>query len=227
MALGQAGADIALVARNKSGLERVSASLAGLGRESLTIPSDISETQAASRIVDSVLKWKGRIDILINNAGIVVRGPAEEFTDDGWSRVMRTNLDAAFFMAREAGKVKIQNRSGKIVNIGSINSVISSPNLVSYTASKGGIAQMTKALAVEWARYNIQVNCVLPGYIPTDLNTAVHSDPERYASIAKRITAGRWGKPEDLHGIVVFLASRASDYVTGIAVPVDGGYLAT
>jgi len=227
LSLSQAGADVAIVARNQTSLSRVTERLRSYGHDALSIVADLADEGRAVELVDEVLQWKGTLDILVNNAGIVTRGPAEKFTRDDWTKVIHVNLDSTFFMAQAAGRVMIKKGRGKIINIASINSVISAPNLVSYAASKGGVVQMTKALAVEWARYNVQVNAILPGYFPTDLNVAVHSDVERYRSIAERIPAKRWGSPEDLHGAIVFLASSASDYVSGISLPVDGGYLCT
>ena len=139
---------------------------------------------------------------------------------------MNLNLNGPFFIAQAVGRVMVKQPRGKIINIGSVNTAISAKNVIPYTVSKGGIGQMTKAFAVEWGQYNIQVNCILPGYYETELTTALRKDPERFAYFQSRIPSGRWGIPSDLKGTVIFLASAASDYVTGVNLPVDGGYLA-
>jgi 2-dehydro-3-deoxy-D-gluconate 5-dehydrogenase len=228
MALGlsEAGADLVITGRRRETLQTAAERLRASGRECLTVVGDQSVSGEAQRIVEEVLEWKGRLDILINNAGTIARGPALDVKEEEWDRVMGLNVNGAFFMAQAAGHVMVKQRSGKIINIGSMNTVVSAKNIIPYTVSKGGIGQMTKALAVEWGQYNVQVNCILPGYYETDLTTALRNDPERYAYFRSRIPLGRWGVPNDLKGAVVFLASAASDYVTGINLPVDGGYLA-
>jgi 2-dehydro-3-deoxy-D-gluconate 5-dehydrogenase len=228
MALGlsEAGADLVITGRRRETLQTAAERLRASGRECLTVVGDQSVSGEAQRIVEEVLEWKGRLDILINNAGTIARGPALDVKEEEWDRVMGLNVNGAFFMAQAAGHVMVKQRSGKIINIGSMNTVVSAKNIIPYTVSKGGIGQMTKALAVEWGQYNVQVNCILPGYYETDLTTALRNDPERYAYFRSRIPLGRWGVSNDLKGAVIFLASAASDYVTGINLPVDGGYLA-
>jgi 2-dehydro-3-deoxy-D-gluconate 5-dehydrogenase len=228
MALGlsEAGADLVITGRQRETLQAAAERLQVSGRECLTVVGDQSVSGEAQRIVEEALAWKGRLDVLVNNAGTIARGPALDVKEEEWDRVMSLNVSGAFFMAQAAGRVMAKQRSGKVINIGSINTVISAKNVIPYTVSKGGIGQMTKALAVEWGQYNIQVNCILPGYYETELTTALRNDPERYAYFRSRIPLGRWGVPNDLKGAVVFLTSAASDYVTGINLPVDGGYLA-
>jgi len=224
--LAGAGADIVILGRRQDALNLLAEEIRLSGRECLTVVGDVSVRGEAARIVDEGHAWKNRLDILVNNAGTIARGPALETKVEEWDRVMNLNLDGAFFMAQAAGRVMVKQRSGKIINIGSMNTTISAKNIIPYTVSKGGLGQMTKAFAVEWGQYNIQVNCILPGYYETELTTALRNDPERYAYFQSRIPAGRWGQPSDLKGTVIFLASRASDYVTGVNLPVDGGYLA-
>jgi 2-dehydro-3-deoxy-D-gluconate 5-dehydrogenase len=224
--LCEAGADLVITGRRREALQAAAERLRALGGDCLTVVGDQSVSGEAQRIVEEVLAWKGRLDILVNNAGTIARGPALDVKEEEWNRVIDLNVSGAFFMAQAAGRVMVKLRSGKVINIGSMNTVISAKNIIPYTVSKGGIGQMTKALAVEWGQYNIQVNCILPGYYETDLTTALRNDPERYAYFRNRIPLGRWGVPSDLKGAVVFLASAASDYVTGINLPVDGGYLA-
>jgi 2-dehydro-3-deoxy-D-gluconate 5-dehydrogenase len=224
--LCEAGADLVITGRRREPLQAAAERLRAFGGDCLTVVGDQSVSGEAQRIVEEVLARKGRLDILVNNAGTIARGPALDVKEEEWDRVIDLNVSGAFFMAQAAGRVMVKQRSGKIINIGSMNTVVSAKNIIPYTVSKGGIGQMTKALAVEWGQYNIQVNCILPGYYETDLTTALRNDPERYAYFRSRIPLGRWGVPSDLKGAVVFLASAASDYVTGINLPVDGGYLA-
>ncbi len=226
VALAEAGADIAIVGRGQDALNVVAEEIRGLKRHCLTVVGDVALRGEAQRIVDEAYRWKGRLDVLINNAGTIARGPALETSAEDWDSVMNLNLNAAFFMAQAVGRVMVKQRRGKIINIGSMNTMLSAKNVIPYTVSKGGIGQMTKAFAVEWGQYNIQVNCILPGYYETELTTALRNDPERYAYFQSRIALGRWGQPRDLKGTVVFLSSAASDYVTGVNLPVDGGYLA-
>ena len=225
-ALVDAGADVAVVARNRISLDELEKEVHSKGRRCLPLALDLSEEDTPQRIVDSVIQWKGKVDILCNNAGTVNRNPASEVTRKTWNEVIGLNLDSAFFLAQAVGRKMIEARRGKIINVGSLKSLQGDRNIVSYAASKGGLLQMTKSLAVEWAIYNVQVNCVMPGYYITDLTKDLQADEDRFQSILKRIPMGRWGKPEDLVGAVLFLASSASDYVTGILLPVDGGYLA-
>jgi 2-dehydro-3-deoxy-D-gluconate 5-dehydrogenase len=226
LALAGAGADLVIVGRGKDGLETLAREIGTLGTSCRPVIGDVSVRGEAQRIVDETFGWKNQLDILVNNAGTIARGPALDTKEEDWDRVMNLNLNGAFFMTQAAGRQMVKQRQGKIINIGSMNTVVSAKNVIPYTVSKGGIGQMTKAFAVEWGQYNIQVNCILPGYYETELTTALRKDPERFAYFQSRIPLGRWGKPSDLKGTVIFLASAASDYITGVNLPVDGGYLA-
>lgn len=228
MALGlaEAGADLVLVSRGMSGLRKVSREIDRLGRKSLPIGADISNLKDINAMVERAMGEFGRIDILVNNAGTTFRMPSEDFTEEAWDKVIDVNLKGAFFCAQAVGKVMIDQRAGKIINIASLLSVIGVPTAVAYAASKGGISQLTKTLAVEWAKYNINVNAIGPGYFRTDLTKPLQEDENRSARILSRIPLGRWGDPDDLKGVVVFLASSASDYITGQTIYVDGGWLA-
>jgi 2-deoxy-D-gluconate 3-dehydrogenase len=226
IALAEGGADLVIVGRGQDALIVVAEEIRKLGRHCLTVVGDVSMRGEAQRVVDEALSWKGLLDVLVNNAGTIARGPALETKVEDWDKVMNLNLNGAFFMAQAVGRVMVKQRRGKIINIGSINTAISAKNVIPYTVSKGGIGQMTKALAVEWGQYNVQVNCILPGYYETELTAALRKDPDRFAYFKSRIPSGRWGIPSDLRGTVIFLASAASDYVTGVNLPVDGGYLA-
>jgi 2-deoxy-D-gluconate 3-dehydrogenase len=168
----------------------------------------------------------GRIDILFNNAGIHDRRACLELPVESWDRVLEVNITAVYQLCQLAGRMMVAQGSGKIINTGSMLSFIGGFNATAYAASKGAIVQLTKSLSNEWAGSGVQINAIAPGYMDTDMNKDLKLDPVRYPQVTARIPAGRWGTPEDLHGIVVFLASRASDYITGTVIPVDGGYLA-
>jgi 2-deoxy-D-gluconate 3-dehydrogenase len=228
MALGlaEAGADVVLVSRRMAQLRAVAQEISQLSRIALPISADISNLRDVNDMVEMVLGEFGRIDILVNNAGTTVRMPSESFTEEAWDEVMDVNLKGAFFCAQAVGKAMIDQRAGKIINIASLLSVIGVPTAVAYAASKGGISQLTKTLAVEWAKYNINVNAIGPGYFRTDLTRPLQEDRDRSAQILSRIPMRRWGDPDDLKGVVVFLASEASDYITGQTIYVDGGWLA-
>lgn len=225
MALAEAGADVAIVGRNLPALEEVANEMSNLGVKILPVVADVSKLQEIEEMVDRVVKEFGRIDVLVNNAGTIIRMKAEDFTEDAWDKVMAVNLKGAFFCAQTVGRQMIKQRSGKIINIASLLSAIGVPNVIAYGATKGGIAQMTKCLAVEWAKYNINVNAIGPGYFRTSLTKPLQDDPVRSAQILSRIPMARWGEPDDLKGAVVFLASSASDYITGQIIFVDGGWL--
>jgi 2-deoxy-D-gluconate 3-dehydrogenase len=167
----------------------------------------------------------GRLDVLVNNAGIIRRAPAIEFSEADWDDVLQINLKAVFFLSQAAARVMVKQHGGKIINIASMLSFQGGIIVPSYTAAKSGVAGITRALANEWARHNVNVNAIAPGYMATDNTAPLRADPNRSASILDRIPAGRWGVPDDLKGVVVFLASAASDYVNGAIIPVDGGWL--
>ncbi|MCP5119059.1 MAG: SDR family oxidoreductase, partial [bacterium] len=166
------------------------------------------------------------VDILVNNAGAILRKPATEHPDEYWDRIMEVNLNSQFVLSREFGKEMVKRGSGKIIFTASLLTFQGGVTVPSYAASKGAIGQLTKALANEWAARGVQVNAIAPGYIATDNTAALRADPVRNPAITSRIPAGRWGEPEDFAGSIVFLASRASDYVTGTILAVDGGWLA-
>ena len=229
LALGQAGADLALVSRTKEELTEVSEKIRSLDpeRKVLAVPADLSLSDEIPRVVDTVLGEFSRIDILVNNAGRNVRGPAENVAIEDWDGVVDLNLKSAFVMAQAVGRAMIRQGYGKIINTASLTSFIGLPNMVAYCASRGGVAQMTKALAVEWAKYGVRVNAIAPGYFMTKLTEPLFQDPERKKWILSKIPMGRTGDPEkDLSGVVVFLASPASDYITGQIVISDGGWMA-
>jgi 2-dehydro-3-deoxy-D-gluconate 5-dehydrogenase len=177
-------------------------------------------------VVARIVNELGRIDILVNNAGTIRRTPAIDFSEQDWDDVLQINLKAAFFLSQAVGRIMMSQGGGKIINVASMLSFQGGITVPSYTASKSGIAGITRALANEWAKYNINVNAIAPGYMATANTSALRADPIRSTSILERIPAGRWGTPEDLKGAVVFLGSSASDYLNGAIIPIDGGWLA-
>lgn len=228
MALGlaEAGADIVGVSRSRD-LHRACRVVEGLGRKYLQITADLTSIDPVNKIVEETVRAFGRIDILINNAGTIRREDAICFTEKDWDDVMNLNVKTLFFLSQAAARRFIeQGTGGKIVNIASMLSFQGGIRVASYTTSKSGVLGLTRLLANEWAGHKINVNGIAPGYMVTNNTAPLRSDPERNREILGRIPAGRWGVPEDLKGAVVFLASKASDYVHGATIPVDGGWLA-
>jgi len=225
LALAQAGADIACVGRTSSA--DTMASIRATGRRCIEISADLSTNEPIARIISTTLEQLGRIDILINNAGIIRRADALDFSEDDWDSVIGVNLKSAFFLAQAAGRhFRAENKPGRIINIASMLSFQGGVRVASYTASKSGLAGITKLLANEWAKFGINVNAIAPGYFTTNNTAALRADPDRNRDILGRIPAGRWGLPEDLGGAAVFLASDAAAYVHGAIIPVDGGWQA-
>jgi 2-deoxy-D-gluconate 3-dehydrogenase len=226
VALAEAGADI--VALDRCSSDETGRLVAARGRRFSQVCCDLRETSVEdlNQVVARVTSEMGRLDILVNNAGIIRRAPALEFSEQDWDDVIQINLKASFFLAQAAAKVMVRQGGGKIINVASMLSFQGGILIPSYTAAKSGIAGITRALANEWAKYHINVNAIAPGYMATDNTAPIRADPARSQSILDRIPAGRWGTPDDLKGIVVLLASSASDYMTGAIVPVDGGWLA-
>ena len=225
--LAEAGARIVLNARRAERLDEAAEALREKGHEVHTRRFDVSDERAVAEAVDDVETHIGPIEILVNNAGVNIRGMVEELTREDWRRLMAVNLDGAFYVSRAVGARMIERRRGKIVNVTSLASEISRPGIAPYAASKGGVKMLTKALAVEWAQYNIQVNAIGPGFFKTEMNRPLSDDPEFNAWVLRRAPAGRWGEGRDLVGAAVFFASPASDYVTGQQLHVDGGWLAS
>jgi 2-deoxy-D-gluconate 3-dehydrogenase len=224
IALADAGADVALVGR--SAMDATAARIARLGRATIAVTADLSSVEPVARIVSAVDAWQGRLDILVNNAGIVRRADALDMSEADWDAVMGTNLKSVFFLCQAAARHMLaHNRRGKIINIASVLSFQGGIRVASYTSAKSGLAGLTRLLANEWASKGINVNAIAPGYFETNNTAALRGDPERNAAILARIPAGHWGKPDELGGAAVFLASSASDYVHGVTLPVDGGWL--
>ncbi|TFW10878.1 2-dehydro-3-deoxy-D-gluconate 5-dehydrogenase KduD [Brevundimonas intermedia] len=225
LALAEAGADIVSVALSDS--DDTVAKVQALGRRAHAISADLTSIEPVERVVQEALAAMGRIDILVNNAGLIRRADAVDFTESDWDLVMNINLKTVFFMSQAVARLFIkQGDGGKIINIASMLSFQGGIRVPSYTASKSGVAGLTKLMANEWAPHRITANAIAPGYFATANTQALREDPVRSAEILGRIPAGRWGEPSDLGGAAVFLASRASDYVQGAILPVDGGWQA-
>ncbi|SDQ28351.1 MULTISPECIES: 2-dehydro-3-deoxy-D-gluconate 5-dehydrogenase KduD [Brevundimonas] len=225
LALAEAGADIVSVALSDS--DDTVAKVQAMGRRAHAISADLTSIEPVERVVQETLAAMGRIDILVNNAGLIRRADAVDFTEADWDLVMNINLKTVFFMSQAVARLFIkQGDGGKIINIASMLSFQGGIRVPSYTASKSGVAGLTKLMANEWAPHRITANAIAPGYFATANTQALREDPVRSAEILGRIPAGRWGEPSDLGGAAVFLASRASDYVQGAILPVDGGWQA-
>jgi len=225
IALAEAGADIVALDRRES--DQTGQAVTALGRRFRPIVCDLLSASVVDlqQVIALVVADLGRLDILVNNAGIIRRAPALEFSETDWDDVLNINLKSVFFLSQAAAKAMLEQSRGKIINIASMLSFQGGILVPSYTAAKSAIAGVTRALANEWARHRINVNAIAPGYMATDNTAALRADSARSAAILDRIPAGRWGAPDDLKGVVVFLASSASDYLHGAIVPVDGGWL--
>ena len=225
VALAEAGADVACHTRSSGKAGDTCVSINKLGRRGVEVSGDMADKTSASRIVEETLEHLGRIDILINNAGMIRRAPAADFTEEDWSAVIEINLSAVFRLAQAAGREMLKQGSGQIINIASLLSFQGGITVPAYTASKAGVAGLTKALANEWASRNINVNAIAPGYMATANTSALRADETRNRQILERIPAGRWGTPDDIAGAAVFLSSAASDYLHGHILVVDGGWM--
>jgi 2-deoxy-D-gluconate 3-dehydrogenase len=229
LALAQAGADIAAVGRTPA--DDTAAKVVALGRRCELVSADLSTIAPVADVVAQVLEGLGGLDILVNNAGIIRRADAVDFTEEDWDAVIDTNLKSVFFLSQAAGRHMIAEREatgrrGKIINIASMLSFQGGIRVPSYTASKSGVAGLTKLLACEWAAKGVNVNAIAPGYIATNNTAQLQADETRNRQIMERIPEGRWGDPADIGGAAVFLASNAADYVQGHVLAVDGGWLA-
>ncbi|OWW00375.1 2-dehydro-3-deoxy-D-gluconate 5-dehydrogenase KduD [Rhizobium sp. R693] len=224
IALAAAGASIVAVGR--SSMDETEAAVRKTGAGFHAIKADLGSIEPIRAIVDETVATFGKLDILVNNAGIIRRADAIDFTEADWDAVIDINLKSVFFLSQAAARHMLERGGGKIINIASLLSFQGGIRIPSYTASKSGLAGLTRLLTCEWAAKGINVNAIAPGYFVTNNTTALREDPGRNAEILARIPAGQWGHPEQLGGAAVFLASRASDYVHGIVLPVDGGWLA-
>jgi 2-deoxy-D-gluconate 3-dehydrogenase len=225
MGLAEAGADI--VGVDHTGMDETKKAVESLGRKFLPVEADLSKIKVVETVMVRAVETFGKINILVNNAGIIRRADAIDFTEKDWDDVMDVNLKTVFFFSQAAAKQFLkQQTGGKIINIASMLSFQGGIRVPSYTASKSGVMGVTRLLANEWAKHSINVNAIAPGYMATDNTALLREDPKRNQAILERIPAGRWGLPADLKGTAVFLASAASDYVNGYTLAVDGGWLA-
>lgn len=224
IALAEAGADVACHG-NTHAPDESCAAINKTGRKSLAITGDLGDRETPRRLIKKTIDHFGQLDILVNNAGMIRRAAATEYSEEDWATVIEVNLSSVFRMAQLAGRHMIERGGGKILNIASLLSFQGGITVPAYAASKGGVAQLTKALANEWAAKNINVNAIAPGYMRTDNTIALQDDETRNRQILERIPAGRWGEPGDLGGAAVFLCSAASDYVNGHVLLVDGGWM--
>lgn len=221
----EAGADVVIAGRNAAKSRAAAAELAQLGVKTAVVEVDVRDPESCRKMVEATVAELGRLDILVNNAGINIRKQPEQYTPGEWREVLGINLDGAFYSSHAAYRAMTKAGGGKVINIGSMMSIFGASFATPYAASKGGIVQMTRALASAWAKDNIQVNAILPGWIDTDLTRGARRDvPGLHDKVVQRTPAARWGVPDDFRGIAVFLGSEASDFVTGTAIPVDGGY---
>jgi 2-deoxy-D-gluconate 3-dehydrogenase len=224
--LVQAGAEVVIAGRTEGKLEKAAEEIRKLGGPVVPFRADLSAMDEIKRLVDQTIKEFGKIDFLFNNAGVIRRIPSEDYTEKDWDEVLNINLKAPFFLSQAVARVMIsQKRKGKIINVSSLIAVQGGKRVPAYAASKGGLSQVTKTMANDWAKYNILVNAIGAGWVKTELTKALQEDRERSAEILGRIPLGRWADPEDLVGIAIFLASDASEYVTGQTLFVDGGWL--
>lgn len=222
-ALASAGADVALTSRNPESLAAVAGEIEAMGRQVLKVGLDVRDYDSIQRMIETVVGHYGKVDIFVNNAGCNIRKPSEEVTWDDWNRVLDTNLRGPFFCAQAAAKDMMKRLKGRIINIGSVTSVFGYAGIAPYCASKGGIKQLTMSLADDWGIYGITVNCLAPGWFRTELNKVLYDQQDWVDYLTDRIPLKRPGRPHDLDGCVVFLASDASEYVTGQCILVDGG----
>lgn len=225
IALSEYGADIFVVSASQRGWDETKEKVEANGQQVAFLQQDITDPDAADAIVHAVIEKFGHLDILVNNAGIQLRNDVLEFKDEDWRKVIDVNLNGLYYLSHAAAKVMAGQQHGKIIDIGSMQSYRAGKRIFPYAASKHAVMGLTKAYADALAPYHIQVNGLAPGYISTDMTKPLQEDPVRGPEIAAHIPSGDWGKPEQLMGPMVFLASAASDYVTGVMLPVDGGYL--
>lgn len=224
-ALAEAGASVAIVCRTAAAAETAAAALSQLtGRECRGFACDVTQPEAVHALVDLVIADFGQVDILVNNAGLNVRGAIEDLTLDQFRSVQETNVTGPWLMCRALATHFKKRQQGRVINLGSAFSIITMPDRSAYSTSKGAVLQLTRTLALEWAPFNITVNCILPGPFHTEMNRTLSENPEVYKLFRAKIPLGRWGNPEELGGLVVFLASDAASFITGAGIAIDGGW---
>jgi gluconate 5-dehydrogenase len=223
-ALAEAGADVAVCGRNPDDLKRVAADIRALGRRSDGFTLDVLSREKVQDGVEKILDYFGRIDVLVNNAGVNHRVPVLEYEEEKWDWVLDTNLKGYYLVAQAVVPQMIERGYGKVINISSILGGVGLPNMRAYASAKGGVNQMTRVMALEWAKLGVRVNAVAPTYFETELVSQLRNDPERFNFINERTPMGRWGQPEEIKGIIIFLAAPASDFITGQIIYIDGGW---
>jgi len=224
MALAKAGADVAVCGRDIVDLKRVSEAIKGLGRDSEGFAFDVTSKGSILEGVDKILQRFGKIDILMNNAGLNHREPVVDYPEEAWDLVISTNLKGYFLVTQAVAPHMLSEGYGKIINISSILGKIALPNQLAYASAKGGVEQMTKVMALEWAKKGVRVNAIGPTYFETEMVKPIRNDPERFNFINERTPMGRWGYLPEMEGIVIFLAAPASDFITGQTIYIDGGW---
>ncbi len=224
MALAKAGADVAVCGRNTEDLKRVSDAIKALGRDSEGFVLDVTSKKSVHEGVDRILQRFVKIDILMNNAGLNHREPVIDYPEEAWDLVISTNLKGYFLVAQAVAPHMLERGYGKIINMSSILGKIALPNQLAYASAKGGVVQMTKVMALEWAKQGIRVNAIGPTYFETEMVTPIRNDPERFNFINERTPMGRWGYLPEMEGLVIFLAAPASDFITGQTIYIDGGW---
>ena len=224
LALAEAGADIAVVSRKDD--PDIESAVLRLGRRYLHHSADLTQRKETRKVITAVMEAMGNVDILVNNAGIIRRSPAEDYSERDWDATLEIDLAAPYLLSQAAGRIMLKKGRGKIINIASVLAFQGGVNVAAYAVSKHGVSGLTKALANDWASKGINVNALAPSFFATEMTEALQKDPERSRTITGRTPAGRWGKPEDIAGAAVFLASPASDFIHGVVLPVDGGWMA-
>jgi NAD(P)-dependent dehydrogenase (short-subunit alcohol dehydrogenase family) len=223
LAFAEYGARLIVVDIDETTAWRVAEEIRGTGRDAVAHCVDVTQPGEVQEMVNTAVRSHDRIDILFNNAGISIRGPAESFSFEDWNRVIAVNLTGMFLCAQAVGKVMIKQQGGKIINTASVSSRLGHPGNLAYAAAKHGVVGMTRVMAVEWAKHGVSVNCIGPGVLKTPLTMKAIENPEKYRDLVSKVPMGRLGEPEDLIGAVIFLASQASDYVTGQTIYIEGG----
>lgn len=224
LALAKAGADVAVCGRSPKDLDRVSQAVRDLGRKGEGFSLDVTSKSSIEEGFASILDSFGKIDILVNNAGVNHRVPLLEFPEDQWDKILATNLKGYFLVSQAVAPQMLERGYGKIINMSSILGTVALPMQAAYASSKGGVDQLTKVMALEWAKQGVRANCIGPTYFETELVAQLRNDPERFNYINERTPMGRWGYPPELEGIVIFLAAPASDFITGQTIYIDGGW---
>jgi NAD(P)-dependent dehydrogenase (short-subunit alcohol dehydrogenase family) len=223
LAFSEFGANVIIADIDQKAADLVVSEIKSKGKEAMAIRVDVTQPKEVQEMVTIALRSYGRIDILFNNAGISIRGPAESFSLEDWNKVIAVNLTGMFLCAQAVGKVMIKQGKGKIINTASVSAKLGHPGNLAYAAAKHGVVGMTKVMAVEWAKYGVSVNSIAPGIIKTPMTVKAFTDPEKYQELTSKVPMGRLGEPEDLIGAVIFLASQASNYITGQTIYIEGG----